>query len=599
MASDTQEKIGIVGAGRMGSGVAQSCAEAGMSVYLVDVKRKSIALAMSAMASDLDARIEEGKLSVADKAAILGRIQTSTSFDILKGCPLCLEAVLENQGIKCYIHKKIRKTCGPKTLIATNTINLSVADMAKADTAPENFMGLVFGFPPQTAKDAKIIPGPATSNASIETAKRLVVASGKKPFMAEDKKIPFQISAKNIALFLSALSIFGIAGLWGLPHFKIPENIEHPLSIGLFALSFISSILLFFITTGSLKRLRRMIVALTALAADDLTVEIPDRERKDDYGELARIIQVFKLITQNLDHMEAEEEEKKAQLAIDKKKMMEEMASDFKDHIGKIVETVSASATKLQYNAKNLSEMAEDTTRQTTSIASATEEASSSVQTVASASEELSASISEINRQIEESSRVAASAVDQVKKTDITVSSLADAAAQIGDVVKLIQAIAEQTNLLALNATIEAARAGEAGKGFAVVASEVKNLANQTAKATEEIGAKIITVQTVSNESVEAIRSIGTIIERIDEITNTIADSLRQQESATHEISKNVQQASAGTNEVAGSIASVTQVMGESRNGAHEVLDSSTELSQQASDLRLGIQDFLKKILAS
>ncbi len=592
-------KVGIVGAGRMGSGVAQVCAEAGMQVVLVDVKRKSIALAQKALKGDLEKKVASGELSSEDVSSILERIQMGTDMSLLKGCPLCLEAVLENQGIKSHIHSRMRKACGPSAVIATNTIGLSVAEMAEKDSAPERFMGLVFGFPPQTAKEAKIIAAPQTSRMAIETAKSIITATGKTPVSCPDKHIPFRISTKNSILFLSAGTIIGIMAHWALPFFGFPAALEKTLSLGFTGFGFLAAVALFIVISKCLKRLRRITIAMTALAADDLSVEIPDTDKNDDYGEMARIVQVFKTLTQNLDKLEAEEEEKAQKAALDKKKVMEHMATEFESGVGKIVETVALSAAQLQSNAKNLSDMAEDTSRQTTSIASATEEASASVQTVASAAEELSVSISEINRQIQDSSRVAANAVEEVKRTDKTVSTLAEAAAQIGDVVKLIQAIAEQTNLLALNATIEAARAGEAGKGFAVVASEVKNLANQTAKATEEIASKIVTVQTVSNESVTAIRNIGGVIEQINEITGLIANALHQQESATHEISKNVQQASAGTNEVSGSIASVTQVMIESRAGSHKVLEAADELSHQSDTLRRSIKAFVKTIMAS
>ena len=176
----------------------------------------------------------------------------------------------------------------------------------------------------------------------------------------------------------------------------------------------------------------------------------------------------------------------------------------------------------------------------------------------------MTASIGEIDRQVGESTRIAHEAVDQVTRTNATVSTLSEAATQIGDVVKLIQDIAEQTNLLALNATIEAARAGEAGKGFAVVASEVKNLANQTGRATEEISNKISTVQNVSIEAANAIRTIGTTIESINNISGIISDAVKQQTSATKEISSNVQQVYAGTSEVSSSIVKVTGAASES-----------------------------------
>ncbi|MER2520877.1 MAG: methyl-accepting chemotaxis protein, partial [Bdellovibrionales bacterium] len=175
-------------------------------------------------------------------------------------------------------------------------------------------------------------------------------------------------------------------------------------------------------------------------------------------------------------------------------------------------------------------------------------------------------------------------------------STLSEAATQIGDVVKLIQDIAEQTNLLALNATIEAARAGEAGKGFAVVASEVKNLATQTARATEEISKKIVTVQNVSQESVSAIRSIGKTIDHISQVAGVIAHAVQQQNAATQEISQNVQQAFTGTTRVSTDIVSVTRAAGSAREASGQVLQASGELSQQSEMLRAQIESFLSNL---
>jgi len=370
-------------------------------------------------------------------------------------------------------------------------------------------------------------------------------------------------------------------------------------------LGFISLAILFmvlFAATAIGRGISKPILALNSsmqkLAGGDLSVEIGMEDRRDEVGAMANTVRVFQENARQVERLKAEQADMERRAEEEKRRALAKMADEFEQSIGQIVGVVASAATELQSNAKHLSEMADQTSRQSAAVAAATEEASTSVQTVASATEELSASINEINRQVVESSNVATGAVEEVKKTNATVTTMAEAATQIGDVVKLIQDIAEQTNLLALNATIEAARAGEAGKGFAVVASEVKNLANQTARATEEISNKIVTVQNVSNEAASAIKGIGTTIEKISEITGTIASAIHEQAAATKEISNNVQQASAGTNEVSSSIVTVTQTAKESRGAADEVLQASAELSKQAERLRAEVQAFLNKVRA-
>jgi methyl-accepting chemotaxis protein len=211
----------------------------------------------------------------------------------------------------------------------------------------------------------------------------------------------------------------------------------------------------------------------------------------------------------------------------------------------------------------------------------------------------MTSSVNEISRQVQESAEIAGQAVKQAQQTDARIGELSLAAGRIGDVVKLITAIAEQTNLLALNATIEAARAGEAGRGFAVVASEVKQLASQTAKATEEIGTQIAGMQASTQDSVASIKEIGTTIGRISDIASTIAAAVEEQGAATQEIARNVSEAARGTAQVATNITDVNRGAGETGSASSQVLSSAKSLSSESNHLKLEVDKFLSTVRAA
>lgn len=276
-------------------------------------------------------------------------------------------------------------------------------------------------------------------------------------------------------------------------------------------------------------------------------------------------------------------------------KAIEEFDAKSKTALG----AVAGAAGQVQSTANTLSGNAQQTSTQSTAVAAASEQASANVQTVASASEELAASVAEIGRQVAESTRIAGQAVEQANRTNTSVKGLSESAQKIGNVIKLIQDIASQTNLLALNATIEAARAGEAGKGFAVVAAEVKNLANQTAKATEEIGQQIAEIQGATNESVGAIQEIASTITSINQIATTIAAAVEQQGAATKEIARNVQEAAKGTQEVSSNIGGVNKAAAETGQMATGLLAAAGELTRQSEGLRTEVEGFFATIRAA
>jgi len=244
------------------------------------------------------------------------------------------------------------------------------------------------------------------------------------------------------------------------------------------------------------------------------------------------------------------------------------LANEFEQGVKRTVETVSMSAAEMETTAQTLAANAEQGRQQASTVSAATEQ--------------LSASVNEIARQISESTMAVSSAVDAAGKSEKMVADLLTAAQKVGEITKIIADIAEQTNLLALNATIEAARAGEAGKGFAVVASEVKSLATQTAKATEEIGLQIKEIQETSQTTAGSIGEITQIISKVNEIGTTISSAVEEQAAATREVSQNIN--------------GVTQAAEESGQSAQNVLGVAGGLSSQARDLNGQVDVFLDKV---
>ncbi len=335
------------------------------------------------------------------------------------------------------------------------------------------------------------------------------------------------------------------------------------------------------------------------LAAGDTAVDIPGRQRRDELGEMAEAVQVFK--ENAIEKLRLEEEQRAAeeQAAAEKKRSLNELADGFEVSVGRIAGNVSTSAAAMEKTAKELTEISQRTDERTGKVKTTCEDASSSVQTMATAAEELSASIAEISQQVARANEVSRKAVEEASATDGTVKGMTEAADRIGDVVKLIQDIAEQTNLLALNATIEAARAGEAGKGFAVVASEVKILANQTGKATEEIAQQISSMQTATGGAVEAIASIAKRIQQIGEVTASIASAVEEQSAATQEIARNAQETAGGTTVVSNGVDQVRQDVAESKAGVGRVSEAAQALNAETEQLQGEMRNFLTKVRAS
>lgn len=276
-----------------------------------------------------------------------------------------------------------------------------------------------------------------------------------------------------------------------------------------------------------------------------------------------------------------------------------QLADEFERTVSAIVSSVAAASEELSTTARAMAQTAEGTSERSSSVAAASEQASTAARTVAQAAGELTRAIGEISERAGEAAGASSQASQEAQRTAATMDELAQAAEKIGDIVNLIETVAEQTNLLALNATIEAARAGEAGKGFAVVASEVKSLAAQTAKATEEISGQIANVQSVVKAAVAAIADVSSSIGQVTGFSTSISAAVEEQSAATAEIERNTSQTAESSGMVSRTITEVLQSARETSQSAGAVVEAAGELGRQAEQLRGDVARFLDRIRAA
>ncbi len=334
------------------------------------------------------------------------------------------------------------------------------------------------------------------------------------------------------------------------------------------------------------------------LTAGELSVEIPHQGEINEIGRIAGALQIFK---EALIAKKASDDAANAEAAVKaaRAQRISTATSDFETMIGELVGSLSSASTELEASATTMTKTSDVTMSLSDSAATASRTVTENIQAVAAATEEITSSVNEIGRQVHESNRIAGTAVSQAQRTDASIAKLSLAAGRINDVVKLIAEVAEQTNLLALNATIEAARAGEAGRGFAVVASEVKALATQTAKATAEIDMQVADMQSATKDTVAAIKEIGSTITLISEVSSAIAAAVEQQGAATMEIARNVQQSAQLSTKVASEVTEVSRGSSETSSASGEVLTAAHSLARESDHLKSRVENFLDTVRAA
>ncbi len=347
----------------------------------------------------------------------------------------------------------------------------------------------------------------------------------------------------------------------------------------------------FLVSRSITKPLAALVDKTRRLAGGDTSIDIPEAARHDEIGTMAKALESFRAIREKSDR------EERAQM--ERARRLEELMAAFGDGIGEILSALAETAAGLDAAAEEMAKTARQTRGNAGEIAGSAEQATANVQAMAAAVHELSAAVAEIAGQADRSSRIAGSAVEDAERARRVAAELADAAQRIGEVLELISSITEQTHMLALNATIEAARAGEVGRGFAVVAGEVKNLAGETARATETVRALVDDIGTATGQVVEAVERVNEVLSEINNAVTTIAGATEQQNAAVREIAENAEHAAGDTARATASISEVREAADLTDGAAGRVRQAVEVMVRRTAELRDCVENFLSGVRAA
>ena len=383
----------------------------------------------------------------------------------------------------------------------------------------------------------------------------------------------------------------------GLGEVMAPIRHMENVVFGLTLIIIVVVVLVGFVISRQISRpISALAATMSKMAEGKLDVLIPSLDAHDEIGEMAQAVNVLKESGVEAERLREENKKAEERAKNERGLLMKELAGKIDTQVGSAIKALLGSAEKLQEASRAMQATAQQTTDASTSVAGASEETSVNVNTVASATEEMTASAQEISRQVANVAQKASYAAGSASRTSEQVHDLHGLVENIGEVVYAIKDIAEQTNLLALNATIEAARAGEAGKGFAVVADEVKKLASETAQKTEEIETRITEIQAATEASVQAMQEIIDGVSDIDGLSAGAAGAVEEQNAVIAEITRNIAEVSQAAQEVASVIGRVQAAASETGEVSALVNASAEEITILSSDLEKTVRDVITQI---